>query len=273
MRLSLLVGLVILLGGCGERQPGVPSTTMPAQIVVFAAASTTDVLREAGHRFGESHHGITVVFSFDASSSLARQIRAGAAADIFISADERWMDDAAAAGEIREGTRTALLGNSLVLIAPVRGNQPRVEMNRNFNLAASNPWMTRIAVGDPAHVPAGRYARQALESLGWWASVEPLLVPAQDVRAALRLVEIGETDAGIVYSTDAARSQRVTVVAEFPGDTHEPIRYPVALCNGAGANAAEFVRFLRTTEMAGVFERAGFRVLPGEAGKTPGGGG
>ncbi|MCC6660686.1 MAG: molybdate ABC transporter substrate-binding protein [Phycisphaerales bacterium] len=246
---------------------------MPAQIVVFAAASTTDVLREAGHRFGESHHGITVVFSFDASSSLARQIRAGAAADIFISADERWMDDAAAAGEIREGTRTALLGNSLVLIAPVRGNQPRVEMNRNFNLAASNPWMTRIAVGDPAHVPAGRYARQALESLGWWASVEPLLVPAQDVRAALRLVEIGETDAGIVYSTDAARSQRVTVVAEFPGDTHEPIRYPVALCNGAGANAAEFVRFLRTTEMAGVFERAGFRVLPGEAGKTPGGGG
>lgn len=274
MRLSLLVGLVIvLLGGCEKKQPGTSSATTPAQVTVFAAASTTDVMREAGRRFGEAHAGITIVFNFDASSNLAKQIKAGAPAEIFISADERWMDDVAAAGEIQEGTRTALLGNALVLIAPASGEQPSVEMKRDFDFVASNPRVKRIAVGDPAHVPAGRYARQALESLGWWASVEPLLVPAQDVRAALRLVELGEADAGIVYSTDAAQSRKVKVVAVFPGDTHEPIRYPVALCNGASPNAAEFVRFLRTPEMAGVFEGAGFRVLHEERGETSGGGG
>lgn len=233
------------------------------QVTVFAAASTADVLREAAARF-EQRTGIPVALSSDASSNLARQIEAGAPADVFISADERWMDDVANAGAIRPGTRQDLLGNDLVMIAPA-GAPFDVRPEKGFDFAASLPGVRRIAVGDPAHVPAGRYARQALESLGWWDSLQPLLLAAADVRAALRLVEIGEADAGIVYASDARASDKVAVVAVFPAGLHDPVRYPLALCRNTPA-ARELAAFLRSPEMIGVFTDAGFRVLnPGPA--------
>ncbi len=263
MRNPILAATLLFLAlaaGCERRQ----QPPLPAPLTVFAAASTQDVLREAGRRF-EARSGVKPVFSFDASSNLARQIRSGSPADVFISADEKWMDDVAAAGMIRSDTRQDLLSNDLVMVAPA-GEAFVVETTKDFDFTARLPQVKRIAVGDPAHVPAGRYARQALEALGWWDSLQGLLVPALDVRAALRLVEIGEADAGIVYSTDARQTEKVVVVAEFPSRLHAPIRYPVALCSDSAA-AVEFVGFLRTAEMTGVFEQAGFRVIPGPGGR------
>lgn len=262
---------LLALAGC-DRAP-VPTTAAPPTptptktITVFAAASTTDVLREIGAKF-ESAAGVKVALSFDSSSNLAKQIKAGAPAEVFVSADEKWMDDVAAAGGIQPATRENLLGNELVLIAPA-GKKFDVTFTKDFNFAEKLPQIKRIAVGDPAHVPAGRYAKQSLEKLGWWAPLEKLLVPAQDVRAALRLVELGEADAGIVYSTDAKSSARVVLVGTFPAETHEPVHYPVALCKTADPKAAEFLRFLRSAESTKVFENAGFRVLPAAVKAAP----
>ncbi len=250
--LALLAPVILCLTAC-ERRPD------PARVMVVAAARTTDVFREAGRRF-EARGGVEVVFSFDSSSNLARQVMAGAPADVLICADRRWMDDVTAAGAIRAETRQDLLANELVMIAPA-GAALEVHPTRDFDFAARLPQVRRIAVGDPAHVPAGRYARQTLESLGWWDGLRTRLVPTLDARAALRLVEIGEADAGIVYATDPRNSDKVDVVARFPADLHEPIRYPIALCSESEA-AADFIAFLRTAQMTEVFEQAGFRVLP-----------
>lgn len=248
--------LCAALIGC-DRKEHASAASKP--LTVFAAASTTDVLQEIGKRF-EAQSGVKVTFSFDSSSNLTRQIKAGAPADIFISADQQWMDDVAAAGEIRSETRTDLLANELVMITPA--DKPfEVKATKEFDFSASLPLVKRIAVGDPTHVPAGMYAKQSLEWLGWWGSLKDLLLPAQDVRAALRLVETGEADAGIVYSTDAQRSDKVIVVARFPSESHDPIRYPIALCKNASAGAADFVRFLGSGEAETIFEKAGFGVL------------
>lgn len=257
--LILIAFIAPLAAGCEQASQSRRSRA----IIVFAAASTTDVLREAG-RLYEAESGTKVVFSFDASSSLARQIKEGAPADVFISADTNWMDEAIRSGEMQQATRETLLGNSLVLVVPV-GRPVKVEMSREFDITVALPDIRRIAVGDPAHVPAGRYARQALESLGWWESLQPKLVPALDVRAALRLVELGEADAGIVYATDAKASKGVSVVATFPADLHAPIEYPLALCKDAPTSAADFVTFLRSPQIRQLFEDAGFRVIPAVA--------
>ncbi len=250
-----LLCVFLLAAGCGQ---GVAATAREP-VAVFAAASTIDAMTEAARRY-ETATGVEIVFSFDASSNLARLIRAGAPADVFLSADERWMDDLQSAGLIDPATRGDLLGNDLVMIAPA-GEPFEVALSRDFDLAARLPDIKRFAVADPAHVPAGRYARQALEWLGWWATLEPRLIPALDVRAALRLVELGEADAGIVYRTDAAASDKVVQLAAFPPESHAPIRYPLALTAGAGPGAAGFVLFLRSAEAAAIFEQRGFRAL------------
>jgi molybdate transport system substrate-binding protein len=259
--LPLAICLFVSFTGCEKKEQSNASLAVHTRtITVFAAASTTDVMREAGRRF-ETATGTKVAFSFDSSSNLAKQLKAGAPADIFISADQNWMNDVAASGEIQATTREDLLGNELVFIAPVR-HELTMDMSKDFDFRKSLPQIKRIAVGDPAHVPAGRYAKQALESLGWWTALEPLLIPAQDVRAALRLVELEEADAGIVYSTDAELSNKLKVIATFPPDTHEPIRYPVALCTSARDGASDFLKLLRSAEMVKVFEQAGFVVIP-----------
>ena len=234
-------------------------------ITVFAAASTVDVLNEAARLF-KAEASVEVKCSFDASSTLAKQIINGAPADVFLSADQKWMDEAARAGTIDAASRRDLLGNQLVLIVP-KGKALTVRMETGFDIAGVLPPNARLALADPTHVPAGIYAKQSLEHLGWWSGVEKLVIPAQDVRSALRLVERGEADAGIVYSTDAKASKDIAVVAEFPPESHEPVRYPIALVKGAKPQAADFIAFLQGEEMKRIFSDAGFVVLTEQGGR------
>ncbi len=256
----VLTTLLLSLTACELER----ATSDSSQVIVFAAVSTTEVIREAGKRF-EANTGIKVVCSFDSSSNLAKQIKAGSPADVFLSADQKWMDDVALAGVIRKETRQDLLGNTLVLIAPI-ARKFEAQFSREFDFTTQLPEVERIAVGDPAHVPAGRYARQALEWIGWWNALESRMITTMDVRAALRLVEIDEADAGIVYATDARQSDKVAVVAQIPIEFHDPIRYPIALCDDSQA-AADFIQFLRSAEMIDVFEQAGFEVLSATEGR------
>ena len=202
-----------------------------AELTVFAAASLTNALQEivAGRT--------DVRFSFAASSTLARQIEQGAAADLFLSADEAWMDYLVQRGLIAPETRIAPLSNALVLVAPAGQAKP-VTLAPGLDLAALLGPGGRLVTGDPAHVPVGRYARQALEKLGLWAVAESRLARAENVRAALLLVERGEAPYGIVYSTDAAITRKVKVVATFPADSHPPISYPMAVVKSRDGPAA-----------------------------------
>jgi molybdate transport system substrate-binding protein len=237
--------------------PALPAAA--ASLTVFAAASLTDALRQAGAAWAAQGHPAPV-FSFAASSMLARQLQQGAPAGLFISADEEWMDWAAKRGLIAEGTRRDLLSNTLVLVEPKASARP-VKIGPGFDLAAILGPHGRLAVGDPAHVPAGIYARQALTKLGLWAMAEPRLARADNVRSALLLVERGETPAGIVYTTDAAASSAVAVAGTFPADTHPPILYPAAVVrSGDTPEARAFLAFLATPEAARIFAAHGFIV-------------
>lgn len=227
-------------------------------LIVFAAASLTNALQDIGKTF-EAKSGHTLRFSFAASSALAKQIESGAPAGVFLSADEQWMDYLAERRLIAAGSRQTLLGNSLVLVTPV-DNKTTVELKRGFDLATllGNG---RLATGDPAHVPAGKYAKAALTSLGVWQIAEPRLVNADSVRAALVLVERGEVPLGIVYATDAAVTPRVHVAGTFPADSHPSITYPSAIVAGQySAAARDFNAWLRSDDARSVFTRYGFTV-------------
>lgn len=221
-------------------------------LVVFAAASTVEAVSEAARRYEAAGHG-RVVCSFAASSMLARQIEQGADADVFLSADERWMDEVARNNKLAPGSRVDLLENTLVWIAP-RGRGFALQIARGAEHATVTG---RIAVAE-YEAPAGRYARVALNALGWWETLEPRLVPAADVRAALRMVETGATESGIVYATDAAASDRVEVVAKLPDLGLPRVRYPVAAVAGGHPDASRFIEWLRGPESAAIFRDAGF---------------
>jgi len=224
---------------------------------VFAAASLTDVVTVLSRRF-EAERGIPVRESFGASSTLARQIEQGAPADVFISADGAWMDYLAERRPALVSSRSDLVSNRLVLVAE-KSADIRVQLEPGVDLAGA--FEGRLALGHPEHVPAGRYARSALESLGAWDALAARLLPAEDVRAALRLVEIGEASVGIVYASDATSSPAVRIVATFPEATHTPIRYPMAACSPR-EEARLFLEFLRSPGAQEVFTAAGFVPLP-----------
>lgn len=226
-----------------------------ADVTVFAAASLTAA---AGEVFeGE---GTEASLSFAASSVLARQIDAGAPADLFLSANRAWMDFLEQRGRIDTATRVDLLANRLAVVAPA-GAGLDVEIAGEFDFPGS--FAGRLALGDPDHVPAGTYARQALVRLGWWSRLEPRLAPAPDVRGALVFVERGACSAGIVYTTDAAASGRVEVAAEIPDSLHEPILYPAAIVAGRDSPEvrAAMARLL-SPAAARIFRGHGFIVLP-----------
>lgn len=229
-----------------------------APVTVFAAASLTDALRALGQERAAQGHPAPR-FSFAASSALARQIEQGAPADLFLSADEAWMDYLQQRGLIEAATRASPLGNALVLVAPADRARP-VTLAPGTDLAALLGPGGRIATGDPAHVPAGRYAQAALEWMGQWPTLAPRLARADNVRAALLLVERGEAPLGIVYATDAAASRAVRVVGTFPPESHPPVTYPFALLRRAAANpeAARLLAFLSGPEAQPVWERFGF---------------
>ena len=231
--------------------------TGAAPPIVLAAASLQESLSAAADAWAAKGHGRPVL-SFAASSALARQIDAGAPADLFVSADEAWMDDVARNGRVRAGTRLSFLLNRLVLIAPA-GSAQRIAIRPGFALARAIG-DGRLAMADPDAVPAGRYGREALIRFGVWASIEKRVARAENVRAALALVERGEAPLGIVYATDALASKRVRVIGVFPAGSHAPITYPIArLTTATSAEAEPFRRFLLSAEGKAIFRRFGFR--------------
>lgn len=235
---------------------------LPAQadeeLTLFAAASMTDALTAAAEAYTAAG-GPPVKLAFASSSTLAKQIENGAPADLFVSADQRWMDYLEERQLVAEGTRVDLAGNALVLIAPP-GSTLAIEPAPGFDLAAALG-DDRLAIGDPEHVPAGRYAKAALEYLGAWEGVEPKSVFAADVRAALAFVERGEVGAGIVYATDAAISDSVRLVATFPQESHTPIVYPIAAIAGRDDPAVcAFLAFLTSDAAADILRGYGFVV-------------
>jgi molybdate transport system substrate-binding protein len=229
-------------------------------LTVFAAASMKNALDDVGGAFTKAT-GVKVVASYEASSALAKQIEAGAPADIFISADLRWMDYVAGKNLIKADTRVNLLGNRLVLIAPKDSRLDNLTIEKGFDIAKL-AGDGRIAVADTKAVPAGLYAKAALENLGAWAEAEPKLAQGENVRATLAFVARGETPLGIVYETDARIEPKVKIVGVFPDGSYPPVTYPVAeIAASKNAAAGRYLAFLRTQAAKTVFEKYGFSFL------------
>jgi molybdate transport system substrate-binding protein len=229
-------------------------------VVVFAAASLKNALDDAVGAY-QRHQGDKMSVSYAASSALAKQIESGAPADLFISADLDWMDYVEERNLIKPKTRKNLLGNHLVLVAPV-GSDIKVEIKPGFPLASLLKG-GRLAIADPNLVPAGKYGKAALEKLGVWASIADKLAPADNVRSALFFVSRQESPLGVVYQTDAIADPGTKVVGVFPEETHPPIIYPIALtAAGKSTDAAKFLAFLESAAAKPFFEKQGFTVLP-----------
>lgn len=231
------------------------------EVLVFAAASLTDALGEAG-RVYEKQSSDEINFSFASSSTLARQIANGAQADIYASANIKWMDYLQERGQILTATRVKLLANRLVLIAPVGSEIDSVEVRDGFPIA-DMLGDSYLAMGNPAHVPAGIYGKQALKSLGVWPAVEGKIARAANVRAALALVATGEAPLGIVYRTDALAEDDVKIVATFPQASHAPVVYPVAMTPASKGEegARAFFDYLQSEEADRIFKQYGFMPL------------
>ncbi len=246
---------LILVVGLAARSRAEQSNS----VIVFSAASTTNAVSDIGKLFAGQKMG-EVLPSFASSSTLAKQIENGAPANVYISANKKWMDYLEEKKMIDANSRFDLLGNRIVLIAPADSEIDKVAIGAGIDLAGLLR-DGRLAMGDPDHVPAGIYGKQALEKLNAWESIKDKVARAKDVRAALALVERGEALLGVVYATDAAITDKVKVVGVFPEDSHPPIVYPAALVAGGETPAAKtFLDFLKTPEAKNVFEKYGFTV-------------
>lgn len=246
--------LILFFGGFA----GIRTTRVVAEqsssITVSAAISLKDSLDEVGHLYATRHPAAKVAFNYGGSGTLGRQIEQGAPVDVFFSAAEKEMDDLATQGLVATETRRDIVANSLVLITPASST-----MVRGFE-DLSRLQVSAIALGEPETVPAGMYARQTLEHMGFFAAIQKKIVYAKDVRAVLTYVETGNADAGFVYGTDALTSKKVRVVATAPADSHDPIVYPAAVLKNSknAAAAREFVGFLEGPEARAAFGKYGF---------------
>ncbi len=237
-----------------------PAAAQQTTLTVFAAASMRNALEDVDKAFAKVT-GVKVTASYAASSALAKQIVQGAPADIYVSANIKWVDYLQQQKLIVPATRTNLLGNALVLIVPKASRLDRVTIGKGFDIAKL-AGKGRIAVADTKAVPAGLYAKAALQSLGAWKAAEPKLAQAENVRATLAYVARGETPLGIVYSTDAKIEPKVKIVGVFPEGSHPSITYPVAALKDAKSKAVtQYLHFLRTPEAKAIFERYGFSFL------------
>lgn len=248
---AICIAVVVASGGVFTPQVFAKST-----VTVYAAASLTDVINELTQDY-QQNNKVKIKNSYADSSTLAKQIEAGAPADIFISADQEWMNYLQNKKWVKIQHRVNLLENRLVVIRPK--NQPlTLKMEKNFDptLNHKGRWCT----GNTQSVPVGRYAKQALVSLNWWNKVEPHIVETEDVRAALNFVARGECRAGIVYATDAAISRNVEIAGVFPKNSHTPIIYPIGLLKN-NPESMKFYQFLRSDRAALVFRKYGFSVL------------
>lgn len=229
---------------------------LAGEITVFAAASLTDALKEIAAGY-EKTSGEKLVFNFAASNTLSQQIQAGAPADIFFSADEAKMDTLATAGLIVKDTRKDLLGNTLVVITPEKG----LKISEAGDL--KNTAIKHFSIGAPKAVPAGVYAKAWLEKVGLWSSLEPKIVPAENVRAAMAVVESGNAEAGIVYKTDASQSRKVRIALVIPATEGPKIIYPAAVVSDSRNKEAarSFLSYLADKQADETFAKFGFSVI------------
>jgi molybdate transport system substrate-binding protein len=266
MLLARLLVLFAAIASC----PSFAAGTTQQTLTVFAAASLTDSLQAVSDAYTAAT-GVPVRLSFAASSALAKQIESGARADLVMLADRDWMDYLQERNLIRPETRSDILGNRLVLIAP-RNRSVSIDLARSSTLIEALGPSGRLALAAD-FVPAGRYGKAALVSLGVWDRIEKRLALAENVRTALMYVARGETPLGIVYATDARIDNRVRVVAELPENLHDPITYPAALTRRASPAAAKYIEYLRSPAARTIFESAGFSVLvesqSSRGGQTP----
>jgi molybdate transport system substrate-binding protein len=253
-RLSILLALLFVVVAAPQ-----PAVAQEKTLTVFAAASLKNALDDTNAAFTKQT-GIRIVVSYAATPALVKQIEEGAPADLFLSADLQWMDYAVEKKLVKADTRFNLLGNKLVLIAAKDSRLDNVTIAQGFDIAGL-AGTGRIAVADVRAVPAGRYAKTALESLGAWSAAEKKLAQAENVRAALTFVSRGEAPVGIVYSTDAKIDPGVKIVGVFPDGSHPPVTYPVAVTATAKPEAAGYLDFLRTPTVRTIFETYGFAFL------------
>lgn len=226
------------------------------KVTVYAAASLTNAINELDVIY-EQKNKVQIQTSYAGSSTLAKQIEAGAPADIFISADVQWMDYLQKKQLVSANDRVNLLGNRLVVIAPkARPIKLKIDKSFDFTRVVQSKWCT----GDTKSVPVGKYAKQALTSIGWWDKVSTRLVETEDVRAALNFVARGECQLGIVYGTDEAINKNVIIVGTFPENTHQPIIYPIGLVK-KNTESMKFYKFLQSSQATKVFKKYGFSVL------------
>lgn len=249
MRVLLLLLLCLLA----------PPAARGQDLTMFAAASLTDALKDIAVLWSRAGHQ-PVHLSFGSSSTLARQIEQGAPANLFASADLKWMDYLAEKQLIAQDTRRTLLGNDLVVVTGA-GRPAEIVLKKGTDLLPFLGRDGRLATGDPKHVPVGIYAEQALKALGAWDAIQPRLARTEDVRTALLLVERGEAPLGIVYATDAAATTGVKIAGTFPADSHDPVVYPFAVTRmGDNVAARALLTFLAGPEARAVFRNRGFKV-------------
>jgi molybdate transport system substrate-binding protein len=250
---------LLVAAGLASTAGALPAAAQGKDVVVFAAASLKNALDDIAGQW-QRETGKKVVISYAASNTLIKQIEQGAPADIFISADLDWMDYGQQKDLIKPDSRSNLLGNRLVLIAP-KDSSVSANIQPGFDLAALLKG-GRLAMGNVDAVPAGKYGKASLEKLGVWDSVKDKIAQAESVRAALLFVSRGEAPLGIVYQTDATADPSVKIVGTFPENTHPPIIYPVALTKeSTNADAQAFLNYLRSPAARAAFERQGFAVL------------
>lgn len=230
------------------------------KIVVFAAASVTDMMDEIMAGYNKAN-GTDIVGSYAASGVLSRQIDAGAPAAIFISADQKWMDELDKKGLLEKDTRKDYLGNSLVLVASAKSDL-KYDFSGKVTLSSLLGAKGKFAIGDPEYVPAGNYAKNALTKLGQWSSLEPSLVLMDNVRVVLTHVGMGSAMMGVVYGSDAAASKDVKILSEFPADSYPAIRYPIAIiAKNKSADVQKFYDYLMTPEVKTIIKKHGFSAL------------
>ncbi len=228
------------------------------RVLIFAAASTHNALSSVVEQYRQNHPDSQVKLSFASSSTLAKQIFAGAPAELYISANPKWMDYLEKQELIHPNSRFDLLANRVVMIAP-KDTALTLDSQHPARLPAI---AGKFCMGDPMHVPVGIYGKQALNHMGWWPQIKQQTVAMKDVRAALALVERAECDAGIVYSTDARASDQIKTLMTFPAEAHDPIVYPAAAIGNISAATQSFLDFLKTSRSQSIFQQYGFATLP-----------
>lgn len=249
LQLCILIAIFFMLTSCSKSKN-------TSNITIFAAASTTDLITDIAHIF-EEDTGSKVKINTASSGTLARQLEQGAKADIYISASAKWMEYTDTLGLVE--IKQPFLKNRLVLISHKDSEIEPFEMDKNSNLPSL--FTSRLSMGDPAHVPAGQYAFEALNSLGWYDDLKDRLLPAADVRAALSVVEFDEADFGIVYETDALKSNKVKIISFFPEDSYSPVLYFCALLKTKDTRGRAFYTYLTSSsQVEELYTKYGFNL-------------